>query len=295
MHPTSPLPLAFLVLIACDRTDDTASAHLATCTFADAPSANFEVTSQDRHDGTWAYMSGRVMDGTEPSFHTLALESEQCRYYYYLPTSCDPACEGGALCVSGDCVDWPEGLSAGTLTIEGLGETLTVEPEPHVPGTYYTYLAIGDDTIAESGLIRLSLEGDDFPAVDLRALGVAAIETPAEDDGLLMQSGQAATLEWDEGDEPKACVEVWLYTSNTGHGQPIANVMHCVASDTGSLTIPEEMVDIWPPFETPGLCAGIDCPYSELVRYTRHVVNTDAGDAWLTVAMQASFPLATGD
>ena len=76
-----------------------------------------------------------------------------------------------------------------------------------------------------------------------------------------------------------------------GHGLPIINVMECVGPDTGSLAIPAEMTDIWPNWVTPGVCVGIDCPYSELARHTRQIVPTEAGDAWLTVRSSSLFKL----
>jgi len=41
----------------------------------------------------------------------------------------------------------------------------------------------------------------------------------------------------------------------------------------------------------PDACAGIDCPYSEVVRYTRQIATTGAGDAWLTVSDTSMFRL----
>ena len=175
------------------------------------------------------------------------------------------------------------------MTVEGLGDPVVIEPQDHAPGTYYA--SVSTEQFGEMAPVSVSLSGDVFPAVELAARGVEQVVADAAADGLSIPDAAPVTLTWNAGSDPGACVEVTLYTQNMGHGLPIINVMECVEPDTGSLTIPAEMTDIWPNRNTPGVCVGIDCPYSELTRYTRQIVPTEAGDAWLTVSSTSLFAL----
>jgi hypothetical protein len=293
--------LLFAILAGCDDpTDDdtvaddddsTGEPGLAPCTFADAPVARFAVTQRGADE--WSVsVTGEVWEEPYPSWHQVLRESENCRYMVYLPGSCDPPCAGGELCTAdSECVGWPTGVAAGTMTVEGLGDPLVIEPLDHAPGSYYTSLTLPLDQFGELAPISVSLSGDIFPAVELAARGVSQVVADAAADGLPIPDAEPVTVSWNAGQDPGACAEVHLYTQNMGHGLPIINVMECIGPDIGSLTIPAEMTDIWPDWTTPGVCAGIDCPYSEVVRHTRQIVPTDAGDAWLTASSRSQFKL----
>lgn len=275
-----------------DDDDSTGETGLAPCEFADAPVAFVDITQHAFTDSWTVSVNGRVWEVPYPSWHEVLRESESCRYMVYLPGNCDPPCAGGEACTAGgECVGWPEGVEAGTMTVEGLGDPQVIEAPDHAPGSYSVSVSLPLDQLAESSPVAVSLSGDVFPPVDLAARSVAQVETGLSADGLSIPDAEPVTITWTAGDDPDACVAVNLYTQNMGHGLPLINVMECVGPDSGSLIIPAEMTDIWPDWATPGACAGIDCPYSEVVRYTRHVVPTDAGDAWLTVSSGSLFPL----
>ncbi len=277
---------------ASDDDDSTGETGLAPCTFADAPVAIFDVTQHD-YEASWVVsVTGRVWAEPYPVWHEVLRETADCRYMTYLPGSCDPPCVGGEICsAGGECVGWPEWVAAGTLTVEGLGDPWVLEAEDYAPGSYYDSATLPLDQLPESTPISISLAGDEFPALDLAARSVAPVVTLLEVEGLSIPDAEPVTVTWNGSGDPDACAAVNLYTQNMGHGLPIINVMQCVGPDTGLLTIPAEMTDIWPDWATPEVCAGIDCPYSEVVRYTRQIAETDAGDAWLTVSARSYFRL----
>lgn len=301
------LALAIALLAGCDNQadDDTAGDDdtvgdddsaaepgLAPCTLADAPVASFEVAQYAFADSWTIAVTGNVWEEPFPSWHEVLLQTENCRYMIYLPVTCNPPCDFDEICTSGgECVGWPAGVAAGNLTVEGLGDPPVLDPEEYAPGSYYESLSIPLDQFGEWSPVSLSLTGDTFPALDLSARGVADVVADVEADGLSIPDAQPVTVTWNASSDPNACAQVNLYTQNMGHGLPIMNVMECVGPDTGSLTIPAEMTDIWPDWATPEACAGIDCPYSEVVRYTRQIVETEAGDAWLTVWARSQFRL----
>jgi len=298
------LALAIALLAGCDNpTDDdtvgddddndsAAQPDLAPCTLGDAPVAMFEVAQHAFADSWTVTITGNVWQEPYPSWHEVLLETDNCRYMVYLPGNCNPPCELNELCTyESECVAWPTGEAAGTLTVEGFADPLDIEPQDHAPGSYYDSLSLPLDQLAEKAPITFSLAGDTFPAVNLHARTVADVIADVEEDGLSIPDAQPVTLTWNAASDPQACAQVNLYTQNMGHGLPIMNVMECVGPDIGSLTIPAEMTDIWPDWATPEFCAGIDCPYSEIVRYTRQIVDTEAGEAWLTVWATSQFLL----
>jgi hypothetical protein len=288
------LPLLCIVALACSRAEDTGFAP-APCTLAPAPSALFELQQVQEDTGWELHASAAVFDGPYPHWQTTLLDSEHCRYGYYVPSTCSPECEGDAFCVDGDCIGWPDGIAAGDITVEGLGEPLVMSESETRPGHYHASVARGFEAFGEGSPLRFSAVGDVFPAVELGARGVSQVETPASIRGLRWTHGQEVTLAWEAGSDPAACVSIELYTMAYGHGTPLANLLECVVPDSGSYAFPVELVDLFPEWDTPGVCVGNDCPYSEIRRFTRHIVSTDAGDAWLSAWTSARFPLEAGD
>ncbi len=265
----------------------TAGSALAPCELGEAPSAKFTVSQRALPDRWSLTVSGRLRESPRPSWHQVLAETDSCRYMVYFPGACDPPCESDEICTGdGECLGWPEGVSGGELTVTGLGEPLVLHDE--VVGSYFATLEVLKNQFGELTPVRFDLSGDAFPAVTLSARAVAEVVVGAEE---LVVANEAVAVTWVAGNDPEACVQVNLYTANGGHGLPIYNVLECVGPDSGSLTIPAEMAESWPPWTTPGLCAGVDCPYSEVVRYTRQVVDTDAGEAELTVSAIGRFRL----
>jgi len=278
-----------------DAGDDDAGdddSHEAPCAFLDPPAASITV-EQHVTEGDWSlYVTGQVRDGPAPAWHEVLVEDGACRYMVFLPGFCDPPCEYDEVCTGdGECVGWPAGLPAGTLTVEGLGASMALEAEDYDPGLYVGYTSLPLDQFGEGTPVAVALEGDDFPAVELEARGVDALDSGLSEAGLQWTDGQPATLTWTAGGDPEACVEIWLYTANTGHGLPITHVAQCVGADTGALVVPTEVTDPFPPWTTPEACAGVDCPYSELRRFTRSVADTAYGPAELVVFHRERFLL----
>ncbi len=284
-------PLRFLVsaslLVGCrDHGED----DLAPCGFAEPPTASFDVL-QERTDSGWTlHVSGWVGDGPWPVFHEQVLDDGSCRKLEYEPGLCEPDCDHGEICVSGSCVAWPEGISAGTATVRTPEATLTIGHDDAWAGWYWGSLELDEDAWGEGQELSLELAGATFPATELWARGVLPVESDLEEQGLWVDD-QAATLRWKASEDEGACMYATLYTFSGGHGLPIKDVVECAAPDTGSLTIPATIMELFPGWNTPGACAGSDCPYSELVRATRFIAPGSVGDVWLTVYDVLKFSL----
>ena len=190
------------------------------------------------------------------------------------------------------CVPQRLGISGGTLTITGVGDTIEMEPTDGYPGHYWPQEGLPDDLFEQGDPITSSLSGDVFPAVALEARGVMSMDVDFAEQGLTMEYGQDATITWTLGSDPDACVEVYLvHQGPFMHGDFPEEVLWCIGQDDGSLVIPQALVDVFP-IGDPGACDEDEdwfCTYSTISRFTRDTVVTTPGPAELLVKTEVSF------
>ena len=297
-----PIPLLALVLLGCPGTpadDDTSVGDdddaLDACGFGVPAVASIDVSElrDGFHADAFARIAARVHDGPAPPFHGVTLEEGACRYLEAAYGSCDPPCAYDEFCTFEDqCAAYPGGISGGTLTIAGLGDPIEIEPEEWSPGEYVGPWGLPDDLFAHGDPISAALEGDEFPPVSLAATGVAPMDPAYTANGFTMTDGGDAPVNWTAGPEPGACVQVLLNGFNAAHGAPLSDIIWCEGPDTGSLAVPQAMVERFPHGETPEVTSGYDWPYSELTRYTRATRETGAGAAQLRVRSTSYFLLS---
>ena len=153
--------------------------QLDPISYASTPAAIIDIS--ERHDpyhgDIYARIEARVRDGVDPLFHQVILEQGACRYLEAAYGNCTPACAYDEFCTADDeCVGYPAGVSAGTLTIGGLGDDLVIEPEKWNPGAYFGPYDLPAALFAAGDPITAQLAGDEFPALSLAALGVAPMD-----------------------------------------------------------------------------------------------------------------------
>ena len=259
------------------------------CGFADAPAASAIV--MERYTSVWdGSVSARVQETPDPAFHVIQLEEGACRYLTFELGNCDPPCDFSQVCTADDeCADYPAGISAGTLTVEGLGDPIAIDTDDWNPGYYWGPWDLPDDLFDAGDPISATFSGGDFPGLSLAATGVEAVDPSLFDELFLMEDGAAAVMTWTPGADPDACIQVKINGANMAHGLPLNDILWCEGPDTGSLTIPQALVEAFPHGETPEICVGHDCPPSEFTRYTRDVTSVGPGPAQLEVRSSAFF------
>lgn len=306
--PSNPGLLVILLvvstwgLLACDvgepsgddddvaEDDDAGDDDTATdpCAFSVSPTLDLEIGpsfNSDEND-----IKGEALEGAWPTVHELYLEEGRCRYLKMVQGFCDPPCEYDDYCnAQGECEEYPATISAGTLTIHGLGDEIILEGESWSPGLYYKADLEGyPDPLFQSGtLVTATFSGDLFPGVELNAEGVAPF-SPVMGDPVHTVVGEDLVFSWDSPD-PGACIELRMHGMGKFDGAPLEDMIWCVAPDTGSLTIPADLLT--------GFLLGAElscgkwewCPASEISRYSRQTVETTAGPARLTVRSAARF------
>ena len=265
---------------------------LDPCGFADPPAALVDVSvSYDiYHPGAFARIEGTVRDGPLPVQHEVVMEEGGCRYLKASLGDCSPACGAGEFCTIDDvCVPYPIGVSGGTLTVLGLGDPIEITAEDWNPGMYVGPAGLPVDLFDSSDAVGAALSGGDFPAVTLGAKGVDPVEPDLVETGFEMVDGQDAEITWTPGADPEACVRAVLNGFNATHGAPLDDIIECEGTDTGSLAIPQALVEEFPHGETPEVTEGYDWPHSELSRYARSSEDVAAGPARLVVRSTAYF------
>jgi len=255
------------------------------CSFPVPAAASIEVVEEVTYGTPYARVYAWVGDTRFPSYHESTLQEGSCRYLSLAYGNCDPPCDPVAeVCTADDvCEAYPVGLSAGVLDITGLAVPVSVETSEWSPGYYWGPWDLPEDIYGPGDGITATFDGDVFPAVNLSAVGVESMDSSLEGAHLEMHDGQDAEVTWTPGPDPDVCVRVEVNGVNTAHGLPLMDIIECVGTDTGSLTIPAAMVEEFPPGQTQEICVGHDCPPSELTRYTLDSTQTSYGPAELQV------------
>jgi hypothetical protein len=271
--------------------DDDDDIEPADCVFVDPWAARIEVIEEltPGDEGQWyAQVSGRVYDGPEPTHHELTFEDGSCRYKSLQYGFCDPSCDPMEVCTwENVCEPYPTGLGAGTMTVDGLVEAVEVAPSNT---WYWGPWTLPADIYAPGDPIDAAFSGDDFPAVAMNATGVETMDVDLAAGGIYsFTRGADAEITWTAGTDPRACVLVTINGENVSHGLPYMDIIECVGTDTGSLTIPQTVADEFPLGTGSEICVGHDCPPSSISRYTLEQVDTEYGPAELRVRSTVLF------
>ncbi len=271
--------------------DDDDDTEPADCSFVERWSTRVEVIEEltPGDTGEWyAQVSGRVYDGPDPTHHEFTIEDGSCRYKSLQYGFCDPACDPMEVCTWANvCEPYPTGLGAGDLTVGGLVEPVEIAASNT---WYWGPWTLPDDIFAPGDGITASFSGDQFPAVDLEALGVETMDVDLAAGGYFQfADGGDAEITWTAGSDARACVEVVINGENTAHGLPYMDIIECVGPDTGAMTIPQALVEDFPLGTGSEICVGHDCPPSSISRYTVDQVDTEYGQAELRVRSTVLF------
>jgi hypothetical protein len=227
---------------------------------------------------TYAQVSGQVLDGPNIIFHTEAERAGPCRLLTYEPTFCPVKCGPDDVCVEGECVPVPLGVSVGAVSVAG------IDPEPIVmtpdETASYQWSREAAMTIPR---ITLNAAGE---VVEGFALSVCSITAPhpTDDWTALLEArddGEDITLEWDDPD-PGARIYLRMTTGIGTHGGISPVEIECEGPDTGTLTLPGSYLDA---LYAQGWSCG-ECGGNEVIRY--YVDQADAGGTPVQLRAEAA-------
>ena len=233
-------------------------------------------------EGVRASVEGLLVTGTDWQFFNMApqrqIESARagdCVLYEWEPSFCDPECTDG-ICHDGTCKSYPELISAGTLRVVADDALIQVEADaPTFWGPIYRseILAVP----AAGAQVAFCAGGDTAGGFGAILEAVPPLLGALPDDGVL------------ELADTDARVRLTLNADNQNHGLPYRAIIECDSEDTGSLVVPQELVEAFPSVPRPPenfACAGTDCPRSQLVRYRAHEI--DESDLRLEVRVESA-------
>lgn len=227
------------------------------------------VTVLENPGGT-AYVTATFASGTDqPAERELAREGDCAIYEHASPGLCEGDCTG--FCdEGGTCHPYPTWQDAGAVELRGLGAPITLE---HGDGNFYSHQG-AEDLFAPDDVLTVAASGAAFPAFALAARGVAELANPPAP--IELTGDQPAIVIYTAGD---GSARIQLALRYGWHGVPWETMLLCESEDDGSLDIPGSIVARMPEFGGIGL---LQWP-SELIRYSRTVVETGAGPVELFV------------
>lgn len=260
--------------------------------FIDPPRFDFVVTELRSSDGEGNVSSGSLVAGSafaaeRTRFHTESAREGSCRSLTYEAAFCQPFCDG--VCLPGNvCDPFPTFESVGRVTLSGLRARVTIT---EFDGRYSADSATDNDVFDAGDAIELVAAGAGGAAgFSLSARGVAPLVTSIGD-ALELTDGADATVSWDpvgDGDRVRLIVR----STNAAHGLPLDHIIECEGPDSGSLAIPRALVEAFPDSSPSLICASVDCPASELSRYSLGETSYQGATAALLVTSQYTFPVS---
>jgi hypothetical protein len=184
-------------------------------------------------------VTGTILEGLVPtSIPELVAEKDGCKVYKRRNLQCSPACVGAETCgEEGSCIPYPRQVGVGTITVDGLTKATLMNPQK--PGAVYFAPGADNPPFEVGSNVVLSAAGtDDHAAFELFGVG----SEPLEDEPTwVLKEGKDLALEWPA---PSSAVPTSIAVELTidQHGNsPLS--LSCVLDDTGTGSIPAELVD----------------------------------------------------
>lgn len=226
----------------------------------------------------YRFIRGFIDDGPRMGFHQESEREGACRLLTYAPSVCDPACTAPAVCIAETCVTEPSGLSAGVVTLLGVGDQAIEITEGPLHDYFWDHE--GDDVITRPGL---AAAGADVDAFELEVCPVTAPAAEGDWSALLgaRAPGEDVTLTWSD---PVDTARIYLrMTTGIGtHGGISPVEIECEGPDVGMLVLPGAYLDA---LYADGWACG-ECGGNDLLRY--HAAEVDAGGTSVQLRAEAS-------
>jgi hypothetical protein len=242
----------------------------------DDPHGTVTVAQIQAPYGSFGSATASFFKEPPPQFQKEVMRAGACRLLTFKPAFCSTPCSG--VCVDTDvCRPFPERVSAGTLVLSGLKVPLTLMPDNY--NAYYARSRLPADLFSAGAELKVSASGAAFAAFTAATAGVEPLRTDAiVRDEITLRDDADYTFTWTPGSDPQARVRLVLNGNNRGHGQPYEAILECDAPDmTGRLTIARALIAAFPQTFRWEICAGRDCPPSQVRRYRRGMVQAPSG------------------
>lgn len=243
----------------------------------DALLGTFSVTLNAELEGTPAYTAviGKVYSGEYPDnvIETPIGSGNGCTAYKFSQHACiETECSSSQRCAGPeDCRELPRLVGVGAVSVTGFDAgplSLTA-----VNNNYQYPADLAYPGFADGAAISLTAAGDHYPAFSIAATGVAPIALTSA--SYRLSSGSPLLVEWEPGQNSAARVSIVL--NLTRHGGS-AGYLECDAADSGSLTIPANVLQALMDLGVAGF------PQLVATRYTQGTATVPGGRVALSVS-----------
>ena len=189
---------------------------------------------------TYSSVQGSVANGVLPgSIKTMELEEAGCILWKTQNLFCDPACLGEETCdFDGTCIPVPVDQNLGTVTVDGLNESISMEPRE--PGNNYFAADVTHPIFdLNNREVQLTTTAGYLNEITLHGAGSNAIE-PGADEWIIIP-GEDLVVDWD-APPADARTAVVLTLAIDQHGSSPSS-LECEFKDTGEGLVPATVVD----------------------------------------------------
>lgn len=188
-------------------------------------------------EADYTTFSGAVADGVVPSSVLENVgEGSGCVLLRRNNPFCNPACSPGTTCdFDGACVPYPANHDVGVVSVTGLVQAVMVDPL--MPTYEYFDTSLAHPAWETGAAIALMATGGDYEAFALYGSGVTMIEPSGEE--VVLDPSMPLDITWVPDAEGPGTVRVEINIDQHGL-TPVE--LFCEVEDTGSLTIPVELI-----------------------------------------------------
>lgn len=219
-----------------DPTGDPATIELAGACPLESRLGGFVVESNPDFSG----VDGCVLDGVIPITVLTEVAAEgDCRLLRRENPFCDPACGSDQTCdLDGTCVAYPTGQEAGTVTIAGLVEPVSMAPAQ--PGNTYYDTSLATPAYAPGALIELVATGGAVAGFTLHGVGFEPLTLG--ESVWTIATGTALPVTWSAPTASVSRSTVQLTVNVDQHGvTPL--FLTCDFVDDGAGEVPASLLD----------------------------------------------------
>jgi len=184
-------------------------------------------------------ISGTVNNAPLPSnFSEVVAQDNECLLWKRKNFFCDPPCGPSEICgPAGECIPYPVGQSLGTVSVDGLGETVSMDPIE--PGARYSDTSKSIDDMVPGQRIHLHSSGGTYDPINLYGYGIEKIEF-ADDGDWVVFKDKPITANWIPAkDNTKS--HVIFHMNIDQHGATPVSLL-CTFPDTGSGVVSGELI-----------------------------------------------------
>lgn len=187
----------------------------------------------------YSIVDGKVFDSVNPANILKEVKvAGDCRMLQLIYPVCLPPCGPGFTCdYDGSCIKYPEQKDIGTVTVEGLSQTVVMTPKP--PSNSYFDTKLPHPAFVDGALIHVTSTVGYAGKLDMYGIGSNPIQMV--EPNWTIERNKPLVVAWDPAPEG-ARTKVELRLNIDQHGNSPVNLF-CELPDTGQVEIAAELIN----------------------------------------------------